>query len=97
MLRKTVIEYCYIFSVPSISGMTLMSSESSSLSIRPLEIQDLLESMNIQEETPLLSEWNLARLEKYTKAELKVRYTLIICVNNIDGKLIKDCGSIQIG
>ena len=98
MLRKTVIEYCYIFSVPSISSTTLVSSESSiSLSIQPLEIQDLLESMNIQEETPLLSEWNLARLEKYTKAELKVRYTLIICVNNIDGKLIKDCGSIQIG
>ena len=77
--------------------MTPTSSESSSLSVRPLEIQDLLESINIQEETPLLGEWNLARLEKYVKAELKVRYTLIICVNNIDGKLIKDCGSVQTG
>jgi hypothetical protein len=49
--------------------------------------------MNIQEETPLLGEWNLARLEKYIKAKLKVRYILIIYINNIDGKLIKDCGS----
>jgi hypothetical protein len=47
MLHKTVIEYCYIFSVPSISGTTLTSSESSLLSVRPLEIQDLLESINI--------------------------------------------------
>jgi Reverse transcriptase (RNA-dependent DNA polymerase) len=97
VLRKTVIEYCYTFSVPSISGTTLTSSESSSLSVRPLEIQDLLESMNIQEETPLLGEWNLARLEKYAKAESKVRYTLMICVDDIDGKLIKDCGSVRTG
>jgi hypothetical protein len=96
VLRKTVIEYCYIFSVPSISGTTPTSSEST-LSIRPLEIQDLLDSMNIQEDTPLLSKWNLTRLEKYTKAEAKMRYTIIICVDDIDGKLIKDCGSVQLG
>ena len=97
VLRKTVIEYCYIFSVPSISGTTPTSSESSSLSVRPLEIQDLLDSMNIQEDKPLLGEWNLTRLEKYLKAESKVRYTLIIYIDDIDSKLIKDCGSVQIG
>jgi hypothetical protein len=96
VLRKTVIEYCYIFSVPSISGTTPASSDST-LSVRPLEIQDLLDSMNIQEDTPLLGEWNLIRLEKYAKAKAKMRYTIMICVDDIDGKLIKDCGSVRTG
>ena len=53
--------------------------------------------MNIQEDTPLLGEWNLIRLEKYAKAEAKMRYTIMICVDDIDGKLIKDCGSVRTG
>src|ERR1700722_18363421 len=98
VLRKTVIEYCYTFSVPSISSTTPTSSESSSSpAVRPLEIQDLLDSMNIQEDKPLLGEWNQTRLEKYAKAEAKMRYTIMICVDDIDGKLIKDCGSVQLG
>jgi hypothetical protein len=84
------------FSVPSISGTTPASSDST-LSVRPFEIQDLLDSMNIQEDTPRLGEWNLTRLEKYAKAEAKMRYTIMICVDDIDGKLIKDCGSVRTG
>jgi hypothetical protein len=95
VLRKTVQDYAYIFSIPDITPTS--SDSSNSLSVRPLEIQDLLESMNIQEETPLLGEWNQTRLEKYAKAEAKMRYTLTICVDDIDAKSIKNCDSVQSG
>jgi hypothetical protein len=98
VLRKAAKQYAYIFSTPGIHGTTPASSESSSsLSVRSSDIQDLLDSLKIQEETPLLGEWDQTRLEKFVKAESKMRYTITICVDDIDAKLVKNCDSVQLG
>jgi hypothetical protein len=95
VLRKTVQQYAYTFSVPD---STPTSSESStSLRVRSPDVQDLLDSLNIVEETPLLGEWSQPRLEKFVKAESKMRYTITICVDDIDAKSIKNCDSVRSG
>ena len=74
------------------SGITPESSNTSTASgiVRSIEVQDLLDGLGIQEEQPLQGSWNLPRLEKYARAESKVRYTITICVDDIDSKLLKE-------
>jgi hypothetical protein len=74
------------------SGITPESSNTSTASgiVRSIEVQDLLDGLGIQEEQPLQGSWNLPRLEKYAKAESKIRYTITICVDDIDSKLLKE-------
>ena len=64
---------------------------------RSLDVQDLLESLNIVEETPLRGQWDGARLEKWSKAESKIRYTMTICVDDIDSKALKEFNTVKSG
>jgi hypothetical protein len=62
-----------------------------------LDIQDLLESLNIVEEPLLQGQWDQTRLERWSKAESKIRYTMTICVSDIDAKALKEYGTVKAG
>jgi hypothetical protein len=53
--------------------------------------------LNIIEEIPLQGHWDIARLEKWSKSESKIRYTLTICVDDIDSKALKEFSTVKEG
>jgi hypothetical protein len=103
VLRKTAQEYA-LLGTQSFTGFGTGTTPSSSNSgtpsntpLRPHDIQDLLESLNIIEEIPLQGHWDIARLEKWSKSESKIRYTLTICVDDIDSKALKEFSTVKEG
>ena len=103
VLRKTVQQYAHIVTqqfagfgatnTPTSDGTT----SSTAGTPRPIEVQDLLESLNIVEDTPLRGYWDAVRLEKWSKAEAKMRYTMTICVDDIDSKALKEFNTVKEG
>ena len=75
VLRKTVRQYAYQVAQPFSgfgTGTTPPSSSNATQTPenavpRPIEVRDLLESLNIIEEMPLRGYWDIARLEKMVK------------------------------
>ena len=103
VLRKTAQQYAYQ-SVQPFTGFGTGTTPSSSnpgtpadILPRSLDVQDLLESLNIIEQTPLRGQWDATRLEKWSKAESKIRYTLTICVDDIDSKVLKESNTVKEG
>lgn len=105
VLRKTVRQYAYQVAQPFSgfgTGTTPPSSSNATQTPenavpRPIEVRDLLESLNIIEEMPLRGYWDIARLEKWSKAEAKIRYTITICIDDIDSKALKEYATIKEG
>ena len=85
------------------TGLTLSSSSATTTQTpenavpRPIEVRDLLESLNIVEDMPLRGYWDVTRLEKWSKAEAKIRYTITICIDDIDSKTLKEYRTIKEG
>jgi len=103
ILRKTAQEYAYLPEKP-FNGFGTSTTPSSShtttpesRAVRSFEIQDLLESLNITEALPLQGIWDQARLEKWSKAESRMRYILTICVDDIDSKALKEHTTVKTG
>ena len=93
VLRKSLEDYAkdVMTTFNSFGSGTTPKSSNTSIAlgiVRSIEVQDLLDGLGIQEEQPLQGSWNLPRLEKYARAESKVRYTITIYVDDINSKLL---------
>ena len=105
VLQKTVRQYAYHVAqpfngfgtgtTPSTGSSTAQTPENAVP--RPIEVRDLLEGLKIIEEMPLQGYWDVARLEKWSKAEARIRYTITICVNDIDSKALKKHDTMKEG
>ena len=105
VLQKTVRQYAYHIAqpfngfgtgtTPSTGSSTAQTPENAVP--RPIEVRDLLEGLKIIEEMPLQGYWDVARLEKWSKAEARIRYTITICVNDIDSKALKKHDTMKEG
>src|ERR1700722_11231706 len=96
VLRKTVYEYAYVDRFNGF-GTGSTPSSSSSPEKRTLEVAELLEKLKITEKQPLQGHWDVTRLEKWVKAEAKVRYIIKICLDDIDVRSLKDHDTLKIG
>jgi Reverse transcriptase (RNA-dependent DNA polymerase)/gag-polypeptide of LTR copia-type len=103
VLRKTVHQYAHQGIQPFAgfgTGTTPRSTDPQTpvdIISRPLDVQDLLESLGIKEEIPLRGQWDITRLEKWSKAEAKIRYVLTICVDDIDSKALREFKTVKLG
>jgi hypothetical protein len=96
VLRKTVRQYAQHFAPFSGfgTGTTPGSNATPENAVPwPIEVRDLLESLQIVEDLPLCGYWDVVRLERWSKAEAKMRYTMTICVDDIDSKALGRLGA----
>ena len=105
ILQKTVRQYAQHIAL-SFSGFgsgatpvstTLSNAIPENAVLQLIKVQDLLESLQVVEDLPLCGHWDVVRLEKWSKAEAKMRYTMTICVDDIDSKALKECNTVKDG
>ena len=94
ILRKTIAQYAYT-STTSTNWTPNSSDQAPQPATRPLEVLDLLESLQIVEETPLKGCWDEARLGRWKMADATVRYTLKICLDSIDNILLAEHNTVK--
>ena len=105
VLRKTATQYAYTSTIPGVSTQSTNLSPTPNSSGLPtpqptdrsLEVLDLLESLQIVEKTPLEGHWDEARLQRWIRAQAKVRYTMAICVEEIDNLMLKEHKTVKAG